>query len=96
MTNHNQTPKTNQKPVVEVLGSGCPICQRMFVRTSRIVKDLNLDCSVEYNSDVTRLVELGVMTSPVLVINNEVVLIGSPGNDERIKEVILEKLKNIS
>jgi hypothetical protein len=37
----------------------------------KVVKDENLAAEVEYSTDISRIVELGVMHSPVLVVDGK-------------------------
>jgi small redox-active disulfide protein 2 len=75
---------------IQVLGSGCPTCKKLYEITKQAVEELNIDAQVEYITDVQKLVELGVLTSPVLVIDNKPVLAGAISNIEKIKQLISE------
>lgn len=78
---------------IQVLGSGCPTCQQLFEQTKRVADELNINIEVEYITDITKIVEMGIMTSPVLVINNKAVLIGGGKSDEEIKKVLEDSTK---
>ena len=73
---------------IQVLGSGCPTCKQLFKTTRKIVKDLKIETEVEYITDVTKIIEMGVMTSPALVINGDVVLSGGGISEEEIQNVL--------
>lgn len=73
---------------IQVLGSGCPTCKQLFEVTKKIANDLNLNTEVEYVTDVSKIIEMGVMTSPVLAINNRAVLIGGGRSEEEIKQAL--------
>ena len=74
---------------IQILGSGCPSCRQLFELTKEVVEDLKIDSEVEYITDVTKIIEMGLMTSPVLAINGKAVLVGGGKSKEEIKEVIL-------
>lgn len=76
---------------IQVLGSGCPTCKKLFISTKKIVKELELDSEVEYITDVSRMIEMGVMTSPVLAVDGKPVLTGSGHSDEDIKNALTNK-----
>jgi len=76
---------------IQVLGSGCQTCKKLFELTSKAVEELKIDSKVEYITDTQKIVELGVMSSPVLVIDGKVVIAGSVPSVERIKEAISGK-----
>ncbi|MDA3840238.1 MAG: MTH895/ArsE family thioredoxin-like protein [Patescibacteria group bacterium] len=80
---------------IQVLGSGCPACKQLFEITKKMAKELNIDTEVEYITDVSRMIEMGVMTSPVLAIDGKPVLIGGNKREEEIKEAISGTINNI-
>ncbi len=73
---------------IQVLGSGCPTCRKLFELTQKAVAELGLKTEVEYVTDIQKIIELGVMSSPILTINNKVALVGQLPNLEKIKELI--------
>lgn len=78
---------------ISVLGSGCATCKKLHESVLKIVKDENLNAEVEYSTDVTKIVELGLMHSPVLVVDGKPVELNSYSEKE-IKEVLAgEKTK---
>lgn len=72
---------------IQILGSGCPTCKNFYQLTQVAVKELEIDAQVEYSTDISKIIELGVMVSPVMTINGQVVITGSH-NLEKIKEII--------
>jgi len=74
---------------IQVFGTSCPSCKQLYERTKHVVKDLGLDTDVEYISDLQKLLDLGVMSSPVLVIDNKVIVAGQLPTFEKIKELII-------
>lgn len=77
---------------IQVLGSGCPTCKKLFVLTNRAIAELGLTTPVEYITDVKKIIELGVMSSPVLTINNKPVIVGFVPDLEKIKSTIQDNL----
>jgi len=73
---------------IQVFGSGCPTCKKLFEQTKQAVSELKLDIKVEYLNDMQRIIKLGAMSSPVLVINNKIALAGRVPGVEKIKEII--------
>lgn len=78
----------NQINSIQVLGSGCPTCKKFFELTKEAVVQLNVNVVVEYTDDIQKIIELGVMSSPVLTINGKVVLVGQLPNLDKLKEII--------
>lgn len=77
---------------IQVLGSGCPTCRKLFELASCAAKELNLPDEVEYITDIQKIIEIAVMQMPVLAINNKPVLTGKIFDSEKIKNVIKSNL----
>ena len=73
---------------IQVLGSGCKTCKKLHEITEQAVAELGLNEKVEYITDVQKIVALGLMQSPVLVINDRPALIGFSSDLEKIKKLI--------
>ena len=73
---------------IQVLGSGCATCKKLFEFTKKVVEELGLKTEVEYITDIQRIVAMGLMQSPVLVVNDKPVLIGFTSDIEKIKKII--------
>ena len=67
---------------IQVLGSGCPTCKKMAQRAERIAQELQLGVEVEYISDVSEIIKRGIMSSPVLLVNDQVALTGDIREEE--------------
>ena len=77
---------------IQVLGAGCSSCKKLHEMATEIVQDLKLDTKVDYITDVSKIVELGIMQSPVLTVNGKPVMIGFIPNREKIKDAIVNAL----
>lgn len=75
---------------IQVLGSGCPTCKKLYELTTQAVKKLGLKEKVEYITDIQKIIEMGVMQSPVLAIDGKPVMVGFLPDIEKIKKLILE------
>ncbi len=65
---------------VKILGTGCASCQSMYNDVNRIIARNDWrEIKVEYVQDIQRIMSYGVMATPVLVINEKVVMIGHRG-----------------
>ncbi len=78
----------NKTMQIQVLGSGCPTCKKLFELTKQAVKELDLKTEVEHITDIQKIVEMGVMSSPVLAINGKPAISGFLSDIEKIKETI--------
>ncbi len=73
---------------IEVIGSGCKKCKSLFELTEIISKELKIGGSVLYSTDINKIVDMGLIQSPVLTINGNPVLVGILPDKERLKEII--------
>ena len=77
---------------IQVLGSGCPTCKKLFELTKKAVAELKLKTEVEYITDIQKIIEMGVMSSPVLAVNGKPILAGFVPDIEKIKKIIKDSL----
>ena len=70
---------------IQVLGTGCPKCAKLEKNARDAVARLGIDCTVEKVSELDRIVSLGVLLTPGLVIDGKVV---SSGRVLPVKEIV--------
>lgn len=73
---------------IQVLGSGCPTCKKLFEITKTAVKDMGLTDEVEYITDIQQILNMGLMSSPVLAVDGKPAFVGFVPNVEEIKKAI--------
>lgn len=73
---------------IEVIGSGCKKCKALFELTKEVALELGITDTVEYSTDVSKIVAMGVMSSPVLAITGKPILAGVLPDKEKLKQVI--------
>ena len=73
---------------IEVVGSGCATCKKLFEIVQKAVSELKMDVKVEYVTDIQKIVAMGLMQSPVLLVNDKPVLVGFSSDIEKIKKLI--------
>jgi small redox-active disulfide protein 2 len=73
---------------IQVLGSGCPNCKKLFEQTKQAVAELKLEAQVEYVTDIQKMIELGAMSAPVLAIDHKIALAGQVPGVENIKDIL--------
>lgn len=77
---------------IEVLSTGCPICVALWRATRRAVQEMELSVEVEYVTDIRRGIELGMLTVPVLVVNDRPVSWGKLLTVEEIRGILTKDL----
>lgn len=73
---------------IQVLGSGCPTCKKLYEIVTMAAKELCMDCDVEYITDIRRIIEMGIMSSPVLAVDGKPVMVGYTPDLEKIKKAL--------
>lgn len=77
---------------IEVIGSGCKKCKTLFEITQEAVKELNINDTILYSADITKIVNMGLISSPVLTINNKPILVGLLPSKEKLKEILSKNI----
>ena len=57
---------------IEILGSGCPKCQKLEAIVKDAVAKHGIKAEISHVYDVDKIVEYGVMMTPALVIDGKV------------------------
>ncbi len=73
---------------LQVLGPGCPKCVELAKRTEEAARAAGGDFEVEKVSELSKIMAFGVMTTPALVVDGEVKLVGRVPSVEEIKKMI--------
>ena len=81
----------NNNIKIQVLGPGCASCKKLFELTKQAVQEMGLKTEVEYVTDIQKIIEMGVMQSPILAINGKPVLTGAVSDIEKIKNALIVK-----
>jgi small redox-active disulfide protein 2 len=75
---------------IKVLGTGCTKCDKVYDMLEEIKVEENLDLQVDKVEDLKSIVAYGVMSTPTLVINGEVLFKGKVPS----KKKLLAEIKN--
>ena len=61
---------------IKILGTGCKKCQQLETLTRHAVAELGLDADIEKVTDAGEIASWGVMSTPALVVDDQVVVAG--------------------
>jgi len=75
---------------IKILGIGCPKCHETEKRVKEVVRELNANATIEHVTDIKKIMEYPVLTTPGLVIEEELVFSGRVPTKEEIKKFITE------
>jgi small redox-active disulfide protein 2 len=73
---------------IEVLGPGCARCKETFRVVQHVVESAGLNVTVVKNESIQRMIELGVMATPAVVIDGGVVVSGRIPKADEIKQIL--------
>lgn len=62
--------------VIKILGTGCPKCKSMTGVVSDVVKENNIDATIEKVEDIMEIMKFNVMSTPALVIDDVITIKG--------------------
>ena len=61
---------------IKVLGGGCRKCENLLEAVKEAVAEKGIEAQIEYITDMPRIMEYGIMSTPALMIDNKVVSMG--------------------
>ena len=73
---------------IKVLGTGCTKCKQLEKMTREVAAELNLDANIEKVEDIYKIMQAGVMTTPALIVDGEVVLKGKLPSVKELKGLL--------
>lgn len=77
---------------IMVLGPGCFRCQALYENTLLAVDEFGLDAEVTKVEDISEMIRRQVLGSPVLVVDDEVVMAGNVPKPNTLGEFLTELL----
>lgn len=77
---------------IKILGPGCAKCSQLEKETREAVKELGIDADIEEVKDIAKILEYPILTTPGLVINEELVCSGRVPNKAEITGFITTAL----
>lgn len=76
---------------IKILGTGCVNCKNLEANTRTALDDFGLSVDIDKVTDPGEIISWGVMSTPALVIDDEVVLVGRVPNADQIKQLLVAR-----
>jgi small redox-active disulfide protein 2 len=73
---------------IQIFGTGCPKCKKLFEATRQAVMDLGVEAEVTKVDDINEIMKFGIMTTPALAIDGEVKIAGRIPKPDELKTMI--------
>jgi small redox-active disulfide protein 2 len=77
---------------IKVLGTGCTNCKNLEKAVFNVLAEMDLVANVEKVEDITKIMSYGIMRTPALVIDEQVVLYGRVPTSKELKEIITKAI----
>jgi len=72
--------------IIKILGSGCLNCKKLEANAKKAVEELGIEATIEKVEDFKDIVSYGVMSTPALVVDEQVKIMGRVASVEDIKK----------
>lgn len=79
------------KNKITILGQGCPGCKKLFEETKLAINESEKNIEIDYSQDITKAIELGILSLPVILFNDEIISTGKILTKEEIRKLIENK-----
>ena len=76
---------------IEILGTGCPKCKKLYELTNEAVKETGVQADVTKVEKIADIINYGVMMTPAIVIDGQVKASGKVLDIAQIKQWIQGK-----
>ena len=62
--------------LIKVLGTGCAKCKKLAANVEAAALELGIDATIEKVEDLQQIMEYGVMSTPALIVDDEIKFMG--------------------
>jgi small redox-active disulfide protein 2 len=73
---------------IKVLGPGCPKCKTTYNNVLEALKQTNIEANVEKVEDIEEMMKYNVLTTPVLLIDEQIKIKGRVAQVNEIIELL--------
>jgi small redox-active disulfide protein 2 len=78
--------------IIKVLGSGCAKCNQLENLTKDVLKEMGIEAKIEHVKDINKIMEYPIITTPGLVIDEELVVSGKVPDKAKLNQIIVNAL----
>ena len=73
---------------IKFMGTGCRKCKALLAATEEAVKSSGVQAEIEYVTDMIKIAETGLMSTPGLIIDDKIVSSGKVLEAQAVAELI--------
>ena len=74
--------------IIKILGAGCDKCDISYDNATKAIAELGSKARVERVEDLVTMMKYGVMSTPGIVVDEKVVMVGRIPEVEEFKKII--------
>jgi len=78
---------------IEILGTGCSKCRKLKELAEEIIKELGVSAEIIKVTDINKIIDYGVMVTPALVIDSDLMVAGKIPSKQEVTDWIKEREK---
>ena len=75
---------------LQILGTGCPKCERLAQNAEAAAKESGIDYEIEKVTDINKIMQFGVMVTPALAVDGQVKVVGKVPSPAEIKKMLAQ------
>jgi small redox-active disulfide protein 2 len=75
---------------IKVLGAGCSKCHALDKAVREVVQEMKLDASVEYITDMQKIMQYPILATPGLVIDEKLVVAGKVPDKKQLAKYLTD------
>lgn len=73
---------------IKILGTGCPKCNQTTAVVEQVIAENNISATVEKIDDIMEIMKYNVMSTPAVVVNEEIKIKGRVPSKEEVVEIL--------
>ena len=73
---------------IKILGTGCPKCKQTSAIVEDVVKENNIDATIEKVEDIMKIMEYNVLSTPAIIIDEEITIKGRVPSKKEVLELL--------
>ncbi len=73
---------------IQILGTGCAKCTKLMENAEKAAKNLGIEYEIEKVTDINAIMSFGVMSTPALVLDGTVKVVGKVPSPEDIEKIM--------
>lgn len=78
---------------IKILGPGCARCHQLEKTTMEVVKEMAIDANIEEVKNIKEILKYPILTTPGLVVNEELVCSGRVPTKAEVTQFIVNGLE---